>query len=406
MVGNTQPDQRSVTKLRTMKKMKRTIYTMLLALLIAGNSYGQNIDQKRMDRDLEIAENILQTLTDENHSRNFFSTHSSESSYIPDYGVIFSLPSNPIIIRTSSTRNGEYVISGSTGKNVVISPSNSNTYTTDSDDDCNDCPDKVKTGIVKSHEESLKKSEETFKEQTTAFLVDYADLIGQLKPSEKIMITSKSKNNNIGWIDDGYNKKQSTGMTAEIAKSDLVAYKHGELSREATIKKIKFTTTTKDVKLERDLELFSSIFAKLYDSNLSTSYYTSSHRVNYERLENFGAIYNMRVYSSSQDNGLHSIRTTRERGLTQEERDKKVNAMYPEFEKSVKENILDYGRTIKSLQPNEMLMFKIRLTECNDCEMPRSIEVSVKANILSEYGSGKLSRDKAMTAITVKKTSN
>lgn len=354
MVGNTQPDWDKCHKtLRTMKKMKRTIYALVIALLIAGNSFGQAIDQKRMDRDLEIAENILQTLSNSGGNRYFYSS-SSESRYIPNFGVIFSL-NNSFGVR-------------------------------------------------------IKKSEQMFKEQATAFLVDYADLIGQLKPSDKIRITAKSSNNNffnaVIWMDDSDKKRQSTGRTAEILKSDLIAYKQGKSNREAIIEKIKFATTTKDEKVERDLELFGSIFAKLYDADLSTTYYTSSHRVNYERLDNFGAIYNMRVYSSTSDNGLHTIRTTRERGLTKEERDKKVNDMYPEFEHSVKENILDYGRTIKSLSPNEMLIFKIRLTECNECEMPRSIELSVKATVLSDYGSGKTTRDKAMSAITLKKSSN
>ncbi len=405
--------------------MKQTIYGLVLVLLIAGSAYGQAIDQKRMERDLEIAENILQTLSNSDGNRSFFSSHQTESSYIPDFGVILSFPSNASF-NVRKSKNGLIVYPSSQGT-VVVPPappgkekshsySYSYSYSTDDCDDDDDDDDhyhdkkKIKEEVKKGQKEWAEKSEETFKEQATAFLVDYADLIGQLKPTDKIMITTKSKHSNVFFLESNVvnrvNTNQSTGRTAEILKSNLIAYKQGKSSRDATIKKIKFSTSVKDVKLERDLELFGSIFAKLYDSDLSTTYYTSSHRVNYERLENFGAIYNMRVYSSSQDNGLHIIRTTRERGLTQEERDKKVNAMYPEFEQSVKENILDYGRTIKSLKPNEMLMFKIRLTECERCEMPRSIEVSVKANVLSDYGSGKLSRDKAMGAITIKKTSN
>jgi len=384
-------------------------------MVITGSTFGQAIDQKRMDRDLEIAENILQTLSNSGENR-FYSSHNTESSYIPDFGVIFSSPSNNFSIRTLDIKGGknrEYIISGNaTGRNVIVAPSSegdtySYSYTT-SDDDCDDCPDKkdLKEKLKKGQEEWAKKSEDMFKEQTTAFLVDYADLIGQLKPSDKIMITSKSKNSHVLWMDDSDKKRQSTGRTAEILKSDLIAYKQGKSSREATIGKIKFASTVKDEKVERDLELFGSIFAKLYDSDMSPTYYSSSHRINYERLDNFGAIYNMRVYSSSQDNGIHTIRTTRESGLTQEERNQKVNAMYPAFERSIKENILDYGRTIKSLKPNEMLMFKIRLTECKGCEMPRSIEVSVKANILSEYGFGKITKDKAMQSITIKKSGN
>jgi hypothetical protein len=413
-----------------MKKMKQKFYTLAIALFLTGYSFGQTIDQKRMDRDLKIAENILQTLSNHEGYR-LYSSNNRESSYIPDYGVIFSLPGNRFNVRNYKGNNRGYIMSGATSGNVVVAPSSdggtySYSYSTirDHDDDCEDCPDKketketkdkIKEKVIKEHEDWVKKSEETFKEQSTAFLVDYADLIGQLKPTDKIMISSKSKSNDVRWVGEGVDvwvggdnsrNNQSTGRTAEIAKSDLIAYKKGNISREATIKKIKFSTSVKDEKVERDLELFGSIFAKLFDSDLSSTYYTSSSRINYERMDNFGAIYNMRVYSSSSDNGRHTIRTTRESGLTQEERDSKVNAMYPEFERSVKENLLDYGRTIKSLKPTEMLMFKIRLTTCEDCEMPRSIEVSVRANILTDYGLGKTSKENAMKAITVKKTPN
>jgi len=391
--------------------MKRTIYGIVLTVLIAGSAFGQAIDQKRMDRDLEIAENILQTLSNSEGNR-FYSSNNTESSYIPDYGVIFSYPNYSFhVLRTLKESKGEYIIAGQASGNVVIAPPppdvNTSSYSYSAEnDDCDGCKEELKEKLKEKLEKGQQKLEEIFKEQATIFLVDYADLISQLKPSDRIMITSKSKNSPVVWMDDFDKNRQSTGRTAEILKSDLIAYKQGKSSREATIGKIKFASTVKDEKVERDLELFGSIFAKLYDSDMSSTYYSSSHRINYERLDNFGAIYNMRVYSSSQDNGRHTIRTTRESGLTQEERNQKVNAMYPEFERSIKENILDYGRTIKSLKPTEMLMFKIRLTECKGCEMPRSIEVSVKANILSEYGFGKITKDKAMEFITIKKSGN
>ena len=409
-----------VTKLET---MKRTINGLVLTILIAGNSFGQPFDQNRMDRDLEIAENILQTLSNSNGGNSFRFSNHIESSYIPEYGVIFSYSNNSFNAYTIKGSHGEYVISDSDGNIVSVPLSENNnhihsySYSFDDDSEGKDVEkekekekkekkEKLKEKPKKVQEEWTKKTGEIFKEQTTIFLVDYADLIGQLKSSDKIMITTKDKGSNTVWFSDSNKKVQSTGRTAEISKSDLIDYKQGKATRDATIKKIKFSSFVKDKKVERDLELFASIFTKLYNSDLSTTYYTSSHRVNYERLDNFGAIFNMKVYSSTNNNGFHTIRTTKEKGLTQEQRNEKINAMYPEFERSVKENIVNYGRTIKSLKPDEILMFKIRLTECKGCEMPKSIEVSVKANILADYGTGKITMDKATDAITIKKTNN
>jgi hypothetical protein len=372
-----------------MKTIKRTIYSLGLAMIIAGSTFGQSIDQERMERDLKIAENILGTLSSGDSDRNFFSTRNVESNYVPDYGVIFSLPQSSMVF-TSSRSNGN---------NVVVSGSGSSYSYVIADAPKSD--DNVKEV---SSDELRAEIDKQLKEQMTLFLVDYADLIGQLKPTDRIMINVKN-NRNMVWMNNDKVSEKNTGQTAEILKSDLIAFKSGKASRDATIGKIKFTEVND--KMEKDLELFSSIFSRLYEPDMSSTYYASSRNINYERLDNLGAIFSMRVYSSSSDdNGKHAIRTTGERGLTQEERNAKVNAMYPEFEKSMRQNIIDYGRTIKSLKPSEMLILKVRLTECDDCSMPKSIELSVKGSVLSDFDSGKLSREKAMDAISIKKTEN
>lgn len=400
-----------VTKKEKMKKIKQTISAIILSLLITVPSFGQAIDQNRMDRDLKIAESILRTLSNSDKNNRLFTTQ-LEGNYVPGYGVILSYPNNTLNIRTSRNGRSEIIVypsSKRTTNNVIQSnESDSYSYSFSTADDEDSKKNKIKEKIIVEQESKwMEKSKELFEEHASIFLVDYADLIGQLNASDKIMINLKGLKNNMLFFDNNAIKSQpSTGRTAEILKSDLTTYKQGKSTREAAIKKIKFTSSTKEDKVERDLELFGSIFAKLYGSDFSSTYYTTSHNVSYERLENFGAIFNMRVYSSSNNNGLHSIRTTRENGLTQEERNRKVSGMYPEFERSLKENILNYGRTIKSLLPNEILMFKIRLTECKACEMPKSIEVSVKASILGDYGSGKIDMDRAISAITINKVSN
>lgn len=373
-----------------MKKIKITISALVMALILATQVNAQEIDQERMERDLKIAENILATLA--SNDRNIFShSRNIESNYIPDYGVIFSLPRNTLVYARRS-KGGVAIVapvapssgSGSSYSYVVADDDEID------EDDAEEINEKINTAV---------------EEQMTIFLVDYADLIGQLKPSDRIMLNVKSVKNEVWVSSNSLRTNKDKGKTAEILKSDLIAYKQGKASREETISKIKFTEKGDETK-DRDLELFSSIFSRLYEPDLSTTYYASSRNINYERLENLGAIFSMRVYSSTENNGRHTIRTTGESGLTREQRDSKVNAMYPEFEQSFKENLIDYGRTVKSLKPNEMLVFKVRLTECKTCEMPRSIEVSVKASILNDFDSGKINRDAAVKAVSIKKTSN
>ena len=374
--------------------MKTTVRIQLMMMILVAATlltYGQGYDEARMERDLKVAENILGTLN--SGSNRFYFNNSIESNYIPDYGVIFSVP--------QSSR-----ISGRVARASTIRATSGGTYVISEDEA--DAPDAVElkaVGEAKAAEDGVSQEiTDGLKEQITTFLVDYADLIGQLKPTDRIVVQTRGRNDLV-WISAGQghrSSKDNAGMSGQILKSDLIAYKQGKMDREAAMKKITWTTD-EDTEVSKDIELFSSIFARLYEPDLSNTYYTSSRRIGYTQLENFGITFRMKVYSSTSDEGLHTISTTGEGGLTQEQRNEKVNAMYPEFERSFKENLLDYGRTIKSLKSDEMLVFKVELTECKGCEMPEEIEVSVKGKVLNDFDSGSLTRSKALEQITVKK---
>ena len=77
--------------------------------------------------------------------------------------------------------------------------------------------------------------------------------------------------------------------------------------------------------------------------------------------------------------------------------------MYPKFEKELKEFIVDYGRTIRSLDDDEVLMLKVKLTRCKGCSIPSNIDVSLKAGVLKDYDQQKINRDKALGSIEIKK---
>lgn len=377
-------------------KLNRHIQLIVaLMLLSATCTFGQGYDEQRMDRDLKIAANILTTLSSgEDGSFRFY--NKVEGNYIPDYGVIFSLPKTSVVYGTVGRGRTLYT----TGSSVVV-------YGEDDEDDEDARKKEAKVQQQKQELMELKeKAEKQTRQVMIDFLADYADLIGQLKPTDRVVVQSQGRNERIyaeTIFVDGQKTKRAgnSGLSAQVLKSDISAYKEGKLSRDAFEKKIEFTTG-EDEEVAKDIRLFSSIFARLYEPDISTTYYTSSRTIGYTQLANFGITFNMKVYSSSSDNGLHTIRTTGESGLTQDERNVKVNAMYPDFKESFKENLLDYGRTIKSIKPDEMIVFKVALTECKGCDMPEKIEVTVKGSTLKDYDAGKLSRDKAMAMITVK----
>jgi hypothetical protein len=84
-------------------------------------------------------------------------------------------------------------------------------------------------------------------------------------------------------------------------------------------------------------------------------------------------------------------------------RDKKAREMYPQFEQDLKANMLDYGRTLKSLGNDESLIFNVTLTKCRGCGIPATLELSVKASVLKDFATGKLDQSAALNKFQIKK---
>lgn len=378
--------------------MRTTTYILGIALILTGQlkALGQNIDEERLERDLKVAENILATLSN-NEGKGLY-RENVESAYIPDYGVIFTIPIKSIIY--TKVNDERVVYSYSSGSAITVVDEIKDVRR---DKKEKDAPTAPKVPVVEeiNTAELREKFESETKEQMITFLADYADLIGQLKPSDRIVIQTRSKSDVMFYDSRRVSSKSGKGIAAQVTKESIRNYKQGKISREAFVGQIDFSSREEEI--AKDIELFSTIFARLYERDLSTTYYLSTRRIDYVKLKNLGVTFNLKFYSSTSDDGLHTIMTTGEGGLTQEERNEKVNAMYPEFERSFKENVLDYGRTIKSLDPNEMLIFKVKLTQCIDCEMPKEIEVKVRAKTLADYDKGSLSKNKAIEQVEVKR---
>lgn len=243
------------------------------------------------------------------------------------------------------------------------------------------------------------------------FIADYGDMLSLLAPNERIVVTNKGTNESHIWY-NGQKAKRSL-LSVEATKSDLTQFRQGSITRDQLIKKMKVVNTVTSEKSEPDMELLASIFNRLYREDLSRTYYMQGGAY-YERLTDFGVILHMQVVSSLSNGDYYTpakdvrlaMPTLGLTNLTQEERDKKVKELYPVFESELKENILDYGRTLKSLNDNEQLIVDVGMTKCTGCGIPASLELAVKASVLKEYNAGKLDKSAALSKIEVKKGPN
>ncbi|HET7178139.1 MAG TPA: hypothetical protein VFI14_00370 [Chryseosolibacter sp.] len=384
--------------------MKRiTNIWICTALFLVAQSYlaaGQAVNEDRMNRDIEVGENVLATLIKQElgQNRTIFGLD-VKGSYQPGYGVTFRLPPDhtfPFVISIGGDRmNGASVISNGMSYRYSISSDDSSEPKI-ADEDGYKLKEKSKTTA-----DSLESEYNAQMIQAaTNFILDYGDLLSQLGAQEKIVVTNQTDRPRF------FNPGRRTRISVEGTRSDIAALKEGKISREQAVKKLKIINTESVETRDADLEILSSIFTRLYHPDVSKTYFIDGN-VYYERLKDYGAVYYMQMISSIERNlNRFFLPTQGLDNLNQEARDKKVAELYPVFEQEMKENILEYGRTLKSLKDDELLIFNISLTKCTGCSIPATLELSVPASALKDFGSGKIDKASALRKITEKKGAN
>ena len=415
-------------------KLMKKIITGLLIFIAFPLLAGPKIDEKRMQRDLEIAKSVLITLI-KSESAGFYGEKIIEAKYVDGYGVIFNIPNSiqfffdrtpfefdPAIIEIPAIPampSSSMMDKGWTDKlseeeleeieeyrqEAEIYRQEAEEYKQEAEKYRQEA-EKAKLLAYKDQMKAEQVKEPDWKNIMITFLADYADVIGQLKPGDKIMINRESPNNEMYYVWQQNNKEkdpqnnQVSGLSAEVTKKNISAYKSGKLTLEEFEKRI----TIKEKKPQKkipDLEMFSSIFKRYFSPDLSETFFTQG-SPKYELLEGFGAVFNIKTYSSYVEEGVYFIPATGQKNVNSSDRDVIIDQLYPKFVENLKQFIIDYGRTIRSLEDTDHLMLKIKTTRCWDCKIPKYIELTIKIKDLKAYDRQKLSPEKALAAIEIK----
>ncbi|MFM8740547.1 MAG: hypothetical protein ACKOC0_10105, partial [Cytophagales bacterium] len=399
-----------------MKRVARKVMMMACVALATASLWAQGkLNEDRMQRDIEVAENILSTLLKQQFDKRSFFPMEVKGNYRPGYGVTFQLPSeisNVFFVQSWASEPlewdevgpGSYSNSnaGSIG-GVVYLNGNGKRASEEEVAKARDNANRLKNDQQRKNDVVAKgqarisaargrlQNQDSLQDQSTLkmvdaakqFLADYGDLITQLAPSERIIITNRNDENQFWWNGVNMQNRRNPYVSVEGLKSDIAQLRQGKITREQFMNKLKVVNTEGENELQPDLELLSSIFNRLYRSDLSKTFFTQENTY-YERLKDFGAIYYMQVYSTNADmygDGF-DMPTLGLRGLDPETRDKKVKELYPQFARTIKEDILEYGKTAKSLKDDESLIFNIKLTRCKDCDIPSWVEYAIKYSVL------------------------
>ena len=365
------------------------------------------MDENQLRREVELAQNILATLIKQQFDERTYVPLDLSVSYQSGYGLTFSMPSSyvlPIVLMGGAS--GIYSEQAMTvrSRNYTNPSVPSLTETTRDAKEVMKLED-AKTKQRRSELDSARTAyTQRIIDAAKIFMADFGDMLTQLPASEKIIVTNQG--NQPRTLAGQYFGAQPVAyVSVEATKSDMVAHKQGKGSRQQALDKIKVINAEVVRTVEPDLELLSSIFTRLYRVDLAKTYFVEQ-QVYFDRLRDFGAVYYMQVLSTTQTSYTSfDLPTLGLENVDLATRNIKVTELYPRFEQELKENILEYGRTVKALGNDESLIFKVSITPCPNCGIPASLELSIKGSVLKEYQAGKITKDVALGKFILKKGS-
>lgn len=377
---------------------------LLLFILTGLPLAAQSVDMERMNRDIEVAENVLSALLQENRirpSRSEFlllgGAGGVEGSYLEGFGVLFTISGGSF----PAALNLAYTIRADERRALGYAPA---------------APaDRERDRKAEADTISM---EPYFREVATRFLADYAFTLRQLPDKEKIMIRygnslpgimSRGEGPALVYrLTDGVGSRG--GYSAMVKKSDVSALQSGSINREQFEKRIEFTTKSAGSdEADRDLVLLSGIFARLYKSDMSEDFALFG-TPGFEQIPGLGAVFYLPMRTGRftfSSNGVTLWRWAPPAGTViattpdkmkdedkdedEEEEDQaaKLEEAYPAFLKELKQNIVEYGGIVKNLTPGEALIFRVELPNCPDCEkLPKKVEITARQSTLEAYRRG------------------
>ncbi|MCE7995092.1 MAG: hypothetical protein HEP71_24145 [Roseivirga sp.] len=355
-------------------------------------SRNQDISKlPKMDRDIYILQNIVDDLFSGN--RSSFRSRRSKGIYIPNNGVIFNI-----------SGNGAFGISGYQSWDDLVTIVDGETSTVLSKNYTDE-------ELEKLNDEKEKKLEDLSK----TFLSNYGSLLGELKESEKIQVSvnyslhvksSTRRNGQLAFVSSSkdINKRRLVSM---VSVKDVKAYESGKLTQDQMMSRIESKSTSIDDADMMDAKILAGIFDDLFKTTYD-GYLTRSGRTSWTYFEGFGVMYDLNL--SSRSNG-YSLRTTTEgevvygnnQSVKSDDFYKDIQSKYDEFESIIKSNIVKYGRTLRNLKSNEVVIVNLGLSANKKANLPKTIQFMIPKSAIDAFAKGQKSLEQVKGEITIKK---
>ncbi|MDZ7772627.1 MAG: hypothetical protein U5K31_07805 [Balneolaceae bacterium] len=391
-------------------------FLMSLMILPMQAHAQQDVDGNRLNRDINIMESILSEMfrmksTSNSEQARVVAAYTSRNSgvrgtYLPDYGLIFQIDRSStqyLVINSEDETEGSMVFQY--GEN-------------DSGD-----PEAV--------------TRESITERIMEFLKNYGSTIGQLESDEHVMViyggapgstwsgfnlfTTSSGSR----ISSGNSGDRLPVISVSARMSDLADHRRGSLNDQQFQNRVSISETEPNDAGSKDMRVMANIFETAFEDNNEGFEVRGS--VDYLLLDNFGALFffdtgygssgvlrapsapRLRVGSDSNNSRIVAIEEMKKTLAEQqqeveqkrEEQRKNTLAALETFKTEIREYLVDYGRTLSSVESDQHVLLSITLNSSID-EIPDRIDVQVAKSVLERMDQGNLSREQAINQVSLR----
>ncbi|MDZ7659886.1 hypothetical protein [Fodinibius sp.] len=380
-----------------MKNVLKTlsITTVLLLIITFQPTAAQSdIDTNRMNRDINIMENVLEELFKTSwsaHGNNvqvntgsfsFGRGNDINGTYLADYGIIFTIPGGP---------PGFVMTSDAKGKDFSFN---------------------FEYGDETNGEEV---TEESITNKIVEFLRDYGSTIGQLSDNQKVMVIYKANRPHHDFAifrsldEDSKLKEQEIATISIVANAEnLKAYRAGNINEEQFRNRLNITSVDASANQEKDLKVMASILKTTFEDTDEENFEVRG-PVNFLKLDNFGILFSFDARYSKRNlwdfsvlnkemeklrNDLSNlkdsvkiekveIKKTLDSTDFAKQKDHNANLLkaYNTFLKDLKSTIVDYGRTLRSVESNQQILVTVNLHSRHE-DIPERIHLQVSKSVL------------------------
>lgn len=388
---------------------------LLSITLFSSSSFAQSskINWDRMNRDLEIMQGVLDNLLAPSKPVLAFSSGGARGLYFAGYGVVFQIDlggarlidqvrvrvendfehAKEMVVQTKK-RSGK-------GKLVPAPPLPDDPYLV---------IDAATGAFLNKEDLTTGKRIELLEERAIEFLRDYADAIGQIKPSDRITILANFEQTYSVFavhLRGAENREESpSGLNITAKKSDIVEFRKGKIDEKVFRNRITFHKRLNSKQKNRNID----IMANILNTALNRKHGDEFRRDSKNRgiyLDGLGALFFMRgrllgerdvaryeYYLSKYYGEREEIRA---KGAKAETKTKSPEERMKESIKGFKDELIelvgDYGHTLRTLKPTEYVVVNINFKNnwgARFLESPQQVILKVRKQDLDRYDRGDL----------------